>query len=157
MNNTIINIPRAVNEPVKNYSPGSTEKKSLKLMIEELSGKSVEIPVIIGGKEIFTGQTGKCVMPHDHGHVLGTYHKAGKKEIALAIQSALRASKEWAAMSYISRVAIFKKMADLLAGPYRDIVNASTMLGQSKNVCQAEINTACELIDFFNFNCMFLQ
>ncbi|MFQ6609766.1 MAG: aldehyde dehydrogenase family protein, partial [Fidelibacterota bacterium] len=157
MNNTIINIPKAVNEPVKTYSSGSTEKKSLKLMLEMLSSKSMEIPVIIGGKEIFTGQTGKCVMPHDHGHVLGTYHKAGKKEIDLAIQTALKASEEWAAMSYISRVSIFKKMADLLAGPYRDILNAATMLGQSKNVFQAEIDSACELIDFFNFNCMFLQ
>ncbi len=157
MNNTIINIPKAVNEPIKNYSPGSNEKISLKLKLEELAGNTVEIPVIIGGKEIFTGQTSNCVMPHDHAHVLGVYHKAGQAEIDLAIQTAMEASKEWASMPYISRVSIFKKMAELLAGPYRDILNAATMLGQSKNVYQAEIDSACELIDFFNFNAMFMQ
>ncbi|NQU67432.1 MAG: L-glutamate gamma-semialdehyde dehydrogenase [Candidatus Marinimicrobia bacterium] len=157
MNNTIINIPKAINEPIKNYSPGSNEKISLKLKLEELAGNTMEIPVIIGGKEIFTGQTSNCVMPHDHAHVLGVYHKAGQAEIDLAIQTAMEASKEWASMSYISRVSIFKKMAELLAGPYRDILNAATMLGQSKSVFQAEIDSACELIDFFNFNAMFMQ
>ncbi len=157
MNNTIINIPKAINEPVRNYAPGSAETVSLKSKLTEFACTTTEIPVIIGGKEIFTGQTEPCIMPHDHRHILGEYHKAGKAEVDQAVQAALNAAGDWAAMPYIARVAIFKKMAELLAGPYRDILNAATMLGQSKNVYQAEIDSACELIDFFNFNSMFMQ
>ncbi len=157
MNNTIINVPVAVNEPVKDYAPGSPERQSLKAKLIELSSGEIEIPIIIGGKEIKTGNTGVCVMPHDHQHVLARYHKAGAEEVNLAIASALKAADTWQKMPWTSRVAIFKKMAQLLAGPYRDILNAATMLNQSKNVFQAEIDSACELIDFFNFNAMYME
>ncbi len=147
-----IRVPYTKNEPVKMYAPGSPEKESLKKELEYLKGQKFEIPVIIGGKEIKTGNMGKCVMPHDHAHVLGEYHMAGEKEIAMAIESALEARKEWAEMPLQARVAIFRKAADLLAGPWRDRLNAATMLSQSKNAFQAEIDSAAELIDFWRYN-----
>ena len=150
-------IPKPINEPIRNYEPGSPEKASLKEKLAELSQKEIEIPLIIGGQEIRTGDTGKCIMPHNHGHVLATFHQAGEKEVTQAIESAQVAWKQWSTTPLQERAAIFLKMAELLTGPYRDIINAATMLNMSKNVFQAEIDAACELIDFWNFNCWFAQ
>ncbi len=147
-----IRVPYPKNEPVKMYAPGSPERESLKKELEYLKGAKFEIPIIIGGKEIKTDDMAKCVMPHDHAHVLGEYHKAGEKEIQMAIDSALEARKEWAEMPWQARVSIFRKAAELLAGPWRDRLNAATMLSQSKNAFQAEIDSAAELIDFWRFN-----
>ncbi|MBI45735.1 MAG: 1-pyrroline-5-carboxylate dehydrogenase [Candidatus Marinimicrobia bacterium] len=156
MNTLDFTIKEAVNEPIKDYLPGSAEKASLKDKLEELKSQTFDIPIIINGQEIRTGNTGNCVMPHDHQHILATYHKAGEKEIEMAINSALSTWKDWSFTPLKDRIAIFHKMADLLQGPYRDLINGSTMLGQSKNVFQAEIDAACELIDFLNFNCEYL-
>ena len=150
-------IPLPVNEPIMSYSPGSPEKESLKNKLEELKSTQVEIPLIITGEEIKTGTTGTCVMPHNHQHVLATYHKAGEKEVHLAIESALDAWNNWSSQSLEYRAGIFLKMAELLAGSYRDVINASTMLNMSKNAYQAEIDSACELIDFWNFNVHFAR
>ena len=150
-------IPDPTNEPIRSYAPGSPEREALKRKLEELKSTQVEIPLIIGGKEIKTGVTGTCVMPHNHKHVLATYHKAGEKEVKMAIESALDAWKEWSSQSLEYRAKIFLKMAKLLAGPYRDVINAATMLNMSKNAFQAEIDSACELIDFWNFNAWFAQ
>ena len=150
-------IPDPTNEPIRSYAPGSPEREALKRKLEELKSTQAEIPLIIGGKEIKTGVTGTCVMPHNHKHVLATYHKAGKKEVKMAIESALDAWKEWSSQSLEYRAKIFLKMAKLLAGPYRDVINAATMLNMSKNAFQAEIDSACELIDFWNFNAWFAQ
>ena len=151
------NIPKPINEPIRNYDPGSPEKASLKEKLAELSQKEIEIPLIIGGKEIRTGDTSKCVMPHNHGHVLATFHQASEKEVYQAIDSAQAAWKQWSTTPFNERAAIFLKMAELLTGPYRDIINAATMLNMSKNAFQAEVDAACELIDFWNFNCWFAQ
>ena len=156
MNELDFTIKEAVNEPIKDYLDNSPEKNSLKIKIKELKSKTFDIPIIINGKEIRTGDIGQCVMPHNHNHVLATYHKAGEEEVQMAIDSALNAWKTWSMKPLKHRLEIFHKMADLLQGPYRDLINASTMLGQSKNVFQAEIDAACELIDFFNFNCEYL-
>jgi len=145
-------VPLPPNEPVKNYAPGSVERTAIKSKLKELCSQQIEIPLIIDGKEVRTNETGICVMPHNHHAVLATYHKAGEKEVAMAIQAALKAQQKWAAMGWEERVSIFLKMADLLAGPWRQTINAATMLGQSKNVFQAEIDSACELADFFRFN-----
>ena len=148
---------KAVNEPIKSYSIGSNEKKTIKKQLNKMSHESIEIPIIIGGKEIKTGNMGKCIMPHNHQHVLAHYHKSSEYEINLAIDNLLETWKSWSNTSIDYRIGIFKKMAELLKGPHRDIINASTMLGQSKNIFQAEIDSACELIDFFNFNCEYLM
>jgi len=153
MANAFYTTPRPVNEPVLEYRPGSSERRQLKDRLAELAGEQIEIPLIIGGKEVRTGRLGKCVMPHDHAHVLATYHMAGPKEVQMAIDAAMAARKAWAAMGWQDRAAVFLKAADLLAGPWRATLNAATMLGQSKNVFQAEIDSACELADFFRFNC----
>ena len=150
-------VPVPINEPIKDYAPNSEEKKSLVAKINELSSMKVEIPIIIDGKEIKTGNTGNCVKPYDHAHILGTYHKAGKEEVKMAIESSLDAWNDWSKTSFEFRAKIFLKMAELLAGPYRDIINASTMLNMSKNAYQAEIDAACELIDFWNFNCYYAE
>jgi len=157
MSNSIYRVPPAVNEPVSSFAPGTPERASLQAKLKEMSSETVDIPIIISGKEIRTGDTGNCVMPHNHKHLLGTYHKAGEKEVQMAIEASLNARKAWSEMPWEARVAIFKKMASLLQGPFRDIINVATMLGQSKNAFQAEIDAACELIDFFNFNCEYLQ
>ncbi|MCP4421930.1 MAG: aldehyde dehydrogenase family protein, partial [Chloroflexi bacterium] len=114
--------------------------------------QKIEVPLIIGGEEVRTGNTAEMLIPHNHGHVLGTYHKAGAKEVNMAIEAALKARQEWADMPWEHRAAIFLKAADLLAGPWRSTINAATMLGQSKTAFQAEIDAACELIDFWKFN-----
>ncbi len=149
-------IREAVNEPIKEYRSNSPEKLSLKNKINELKSEVFDIPIIINGQEIRTGETGECVMPHNHKHVLAKYHKAGEKEVKMAIDNLLETWKTWSNTSLKNRIKIFQNMADLLQGPYRDLINASTMLGQSKNAFQAEIDSACELIDFFNFNCEYL-
>ena len=150
-------VPKPVNEVILNYAPGSPERAELQKVLEKMKSEVVEIPVIIGGKEIYTGDTATNVMPHNHAHVLATYHQAGSKEIADAIANSQEAWKTWSVLPWENRVAIFQRMAVLLAGPYRHILNAATMLGQSKNAYQAEIDSACELIDFFNFNAAYLQ
>lgn len=157
MSDKMAMVPPAVNEPILNYAPGSPERIELNETLIKMKSEVIEIPVIIGGKEIFTGNTATNVMPHNHKHVLAKYHMAGPEEIQLAIDTAREAWKSWSVMPWESRVAIFKRMAVLLAHPYGHILNAATMLGQSKNAYQAEIDAACELIDFFNFNAQYLQ
>ena len=152
MSNAYFKVPLPVNEPVKTYKPGSPEKEDLKKKLSELKSQKIEVPLIIGGEEVKTGNTAEMVIPHEHGHVLGVYHKAGEKEVNMAIEAALKARAEWAAMPWEHRAAIFLKMADLLAGSWRSTINAATMLGQSKVAHQAEIDSACELIDFWRFN-----
>lgn len=157
MPNNVVTVPIAENEPIKSYTPESPEKESLKQTINELKSQHIEIPLIIGGKEIKTGNTAACVMPHHHQYVLATYHLAGEEEVKTAVKASQEAWKTWSTTPWEHRVAIFKKMATLLTGPYRDLLNASTMLNVGKNVFQAEIDSACELIDFFNFNAEYAQ
>ncbi|MCF7808649.1 MAG: L-glutamate gamma-semialdehyde dehydrogenase [Candidatus Marinimicrobia bacterium] len=157
MSDKVVMVPQAVNEPILNYAPGSAERIELQETLKKMKSEVIEIPVIIGGEEIFTGETATNAMPHNHKHVLAKYHMAGPKEIERAIEVSQEAWKTWSVMSWESRVAIFKRMAVLLAHPYGHILNAATMLGQSKNAFQAEIDAACELIDFFNFNAQYLQ
>ncbi|MCY4233131.1 MAG: L-glutamate gamma-semialdehyde dehydrogenase [Bacteroidetes bacterium] len=152
MNNSKPIIPKAINEPVLDYAPGSSECASIKLKLKELKGTQTEIPAFIHGKAVHTGDLGEIRPPHEVAHLLGAVHKCGSKQVQQAIESALEARKTWSEMDFIDRASIFLKAADLLAGPWRDVLNASTMLGQSKNVFQAEIDAACELIDFFRFN-----
>ncbi len=152
MSNAYFKVPEPYNEPIMSYGPGSPEKLELKTKIAELKSQQLDIPLIVGGKEIRTGNTAELRVPHDHSVKLGVYHKAGTDEVKMAINASLEAAKEWAAMPWEHRVAIFLKAADLLAGPWRSTLNAATMLGQSKTVHQAEIDSACELIDFWRFN-----
>ena len=152
-----IDIPSAVNETVRNYVPGSLECISLKSKLAEMENESFDIPIIIGGKEIHTGNKGWCRKPHNHQDVLAEYHKAGAKEVHQAIDVAMNVWDFWSNTPLHERTAIFRRAAELLAGPWRDTINAATMLNQSKNVFQAEIDAACELIDFFNFNCQFAE
>jgi 1-pyrroline-5-carboxylate dehydrogenase len=155
--NGVIKIPCPVNEPVLVYAPGSPEKASLKAELKKMLGEEIEIPLIIGGKEVKTGNLADCRCPHDHNHVLGRYHKAGPDEITMAVDEANKAWKDWSEMDWVSRASIFLRAAELLATKYRDVVNASTMLGQSKTVHQAEIDAACELIDFYRYNPYYMQ
>ncbi len=155
--NGVIKIPHPTNEPVMIYAPGSPEKESLKAELKRMLGQEIEIPLIIGGKGVATGNFADCRCPHDHKHLLGRYHKAGPDEITMAVDAAEKAWKGWSEMDWISRTSIFLRAAELLATKYRDILNASTMLGQSKTVHQAEIDAACELIDFYRYNPYFMQ
>ena len=150
------NVPKAVNEPVRVYKPGSPEHKSLLDTYKKMYNETVDIPFYIGGKELKTGDTVSIHPPHEHKHIVGQYHKAEKKHILEAVEAALEARKKWAATPWQDRAAIFLKAAELLAGPFRDRINAATMIAQSKNVFQAEIDSACELIDFFRFNVQFM-
>ena len=152
MSNAITQVPAPRNEPIRNYAPGSAEKAALKAKLAEMSSQVIEIPLIIGGQEVRTGNLAECVMPHNHGHVLARYHQAGPEEVRAAAAAAEAAWREWSEMPWEARAAIFLKAADLLAGPWRDTLNAATMLNQSKSVFQAEIDSACELIDFWRFN-----
>lgn len=152
MNNSIITFPSPANEPVKAYLAGSPERVALEQELERQSNIVVDIPIIIGGKEIRTGDTGTVTCPHDHKHVLATYHKVGRKEIEMAVEAAMEAHKQWSRTPWTTRAAIVMKMAELLATKYRPILNAACMLGQSKNIYQAEIDSACETIDFFRYN-----
>lgn len=149
-------VPVAVNEPVKSYAPGSAERKEVSETYKKMYNSTVEVPLYINGKDIKTGNTATMSPPHDHKHVLGTYHKAEKKHIEEAISTALKARKKWAVMPWEQRAAIFLRAAELLAGPYRAKINAATMLAQSKTIHQAEIDAACELIDFLRFNVQFM-
>lgn len=155
MSHSGFRVPTPVNEPVRTYAPGSPERESLKLHLQKAA--KIEIPLVIGGKEVRTGTLRKVVMPHAHGEVLAEFHLAGAKELELAAKAALAAKAEWENLAWNERAAIFLKAADLLAGPWRDVLNAATMLGQSKNAFQAEIDAACELIDFLRFNAAFYQ
>src|SRR6202035_2913712 len=152
MSNAISPVPTPVNEPVRSYAPGSSERASLKQRLGQMLGEEIEIPLLIGGREVRTGDTARAVCPHDHGHVLATYHQAGAAEGAAAAAAAKEAWKEWSEMPWEERLSVFLRAADLLAGPWRDTVNGATMLNQSKTVFQAEIDSACELIDFWRFN-----
>ncbi len=155
MNNSIVNFPCPANEPVKSYLKGSPERIALDAELERQYNTEIEIPIIIGGKEIRTGNTGKVTCPHEHDHVLATYHKVSEKEVNMAIEAAMEAHKEWSRTDWTVRAAIVLKMAELLATKYRPIINAACMLGQSKNIYQAEIDSACETIDFFRYNVHF--
>jgi 1-pyrroline-5-carboxylate dehydrogenase len=152
MNNAIFNINEPKNEPVFTYIPGSVERKMLEEELILQSNQVVEIPLIIGGKEIRTGNTGKVVMPSDHSHLLATYHLAGEKEVTLAINSSLDAKCEWMNLAWMERAAIMAKAAELISKKYRYRLNAATMLGQGKNAFQAEIDSACEVIDYLRYN-----
>ena len=156
MSNAYFKVQQPLNEPVKTYKPGSPEREELKRKLSELRSQRIEVSLIIGGEEVKTGNMEEMRIPHNHNHILGVYHKAGKKEVEAAIDAALKARKEWAELPWEQRVSVFLKAADLLAGSWRSTLNAATMLGQSKVVHQAEIDSACELIDFYRFNCYFM-
>ncbi len=149
-------VPVAKNEPVKSYAPGSPEKLELKKAIAEARSKQLDIPMYIGGKEIRTGKTKKISPPHDHAHILGHFHEGSAEHVEQAIQAALAAKNHWANLPWEQRASIFLKAAELIAGPYRAKLNAATMLGQSKNAYQAEIDSACEIIDFLRFNVQYM-
>jgi 1-pyrroline-5-carboxylate dehydrogenase len=157
MSLAISRVPVPVNEPVLAYAPGTPERARLQAMLARMSGERTEMPLVIDGKDVRTGRLGQSVMPHRHAHVLGDFHQGGAAEARAAIDAALRAQHGWAALPWEARAAVFLKAADLLAGPYRDVLNAATMLGQSKTCHQAEIDSACELIDFFRFNVAFYE
>jgi 1-pyrroline-5-carboxylate dehydrogenase len=152
MSNAFFHVPTPVNEPVRPYGPGSPDRAALKRRLDEMLGEQVEIPLVIGGREVRTGNTAQAVCPHDHGHVLATYHQAGAKEVEEAARAAREAWHAWSETPWEERAAVFLRAADLLAGPWRATSNAATMLNQSKTVFQAEIDAACELIDFWRFN-----
>ena len=157
MNNAIIQPPRPVNEPVLDYAPGSPERAALETTLAEAAAREIEVPLVIGGERVFTGRTGDMIMPHDHGHRLGSYHKAGPDEVRRAIDAAVAAQKDWQRLRWEERAAIFLKAAELLAVKYRAQMNAGSMLNGGKTVFQAEIDAACELIDFLRFNVAYAQ
>ncbi|CAM3800406.1 L-glutamate gamma-semialdehyde dehydrogenase [Flavobacterium cucumis] len=150
------NVPKAVNEPVKSYAPGSPERAKVAETYKTMWNAQVEVPLYIGSEEIKTGNTKKMSAPHDHQHIVGVYHQADKALVEKAITEALEARKKWAAMAWENRAGIFLKAAELLAGPYRAKINAATMIAQSKTIHQAEIDSACELIDFLRYNVEFM-
>lgn len=149
-------VPRAKNEVVKSYAPGSAERKELQAALREARAEERDVPMYIGGQEVRTGNKVRMSPPHDHGHTLGHFHQGDASHVKEAIEAALKARANWAAMAWEQRAAIFLKAADLIAGPYRARLNAATMLGQSKNAYQAEIDSACEFIDFLRFNVQFM-
>ncbi|KQB38987.1 Delta-1-pyrroline-5-carboxylate dehydrogenase, group 1 [Flavobacterium daejeonense] len=150
------NVPKAVNEPVKNYAPNSPEKAAVLAAYKKMWNEKTDVPLYIGSEEIRTGNTRNITPPHDHKHIVGTYHLAEKSHIEKAISNALASKTAWANMAWEQRTAIFLKAAELIAGPYRARINAATMIGQSKNIHQAEIDASCELIDFLRFNVEFM-
>lgn len=152
MNNALFQFAHPANEPVKEYRPGSPERDALVKELEKQSNEVVEIPIIIGGKEVRTGDMGEVVMPHNHKHVVAKYHKVSEKEVNMAIEAAMKAKKDWENTPWVERASIMAKIGQLLATKYRARINAACMLGQSKNAFQAEIDSACETIDFFRFN-----
>tara|TARA_B100001123_G_scaffold305738_1_gene341544 strand:+ start:287 stop:1918 length:1632 start_codon:yes stop_codon:yes gene_type:complete len=152
MKNTFLEIPIPVNEPVKEYKPGSSEKKELKKELSNLKNNEVDIPMYIGNREVRTENKIRISPPHDHSHTLGYYNQGDKSHVEMAIDAAMNAKEKWNDIGPIKRANIFLKAAELIAGPYRAKINAATMLGQSKNIFQAEIDAACELIDFLRFN-----
>ncbi len=152
-----VKVPPPVNEPVLSYAPGTPERAALKARLDEMASEIIEIPLLIGGEEIRTGDTLDVVMPHDHGHVLAKAHKAGPAEVKKAVAAAMDAHHDWSRMRWEDRAAVFLTAAELLAGPWRQTLNASTMLGQSKTAHQAEIDAACEMIDFLRINVHFAE
>src|SRR5215475_5367565 len=145
-------VPPPVNEPFHAYAPSSAERASLKSRLDRMAGEKADIPLFIGGKEVKTGSCGRAVMPHDHAHVLGEYHKASEQHVQQAIAAARAAQQEWSGWSFGDRASVILKAAELLTTSWRDTINAATMLGQSKTAFQAEIDSACEIIDFWRFN-----
>jgi 1-pyrroline-5-carboxylate dehydrogenase len=150
-------VPPPVNESVKSYAPGSPERKELKARLKSMADERIEVPLVIGGKEVQTGELTQATMPHDHAHVLADWHKASKAHVTMAIEAARKAQHEWANWPWEDRAAVFLRAAELLSTTWRATLNAATMLGQSKTAYQAEIDSACELIDFFRFNVAFAQ
>ena len=157
MSNAVFKIEKPKNEPVLSYAPGTKEREELKARLVELRTQEIEIPLIIGGKEVRTGKLGMCIIPHNKEVVIGRYHMAGEKEVNDAIEAALAARHDWESMPWEHRASIFLKAAEMLAGPCRSTINAATMLCQSKTAYQAEIDSACELIDMLKFNAYFLN
>ena len=152
MQNALSTPPEPTNEPVLSYAPGSPERAAIRAELKRLRNTTVEIPAYIGGEAMYPGNATSVRVPHDHQHELGTVHQSGADEVEQAIEAAAEAKAEWAAMDWTDRAAVFLRAADLIAGPWRHTLNAATMLGQGKNVYQAEIDAACELIDFLRFN-----
>jgi len=157
MDEALFSLSEPENEPLRSYGPGSVHKARLKTRLGELAGQELEIPLVIGGREVRTGRTAECVMPHDHGHVLARYHLAGRAEVDAAVRAADEGHREWSRLPWPERVSIFLKAGELLSGPWRDTLNAASMLGLSKTVYEAEIDAACELVDFFRFNAHFVD
>ncbi len=155
--NTIFQVPKPLNEPMMDYAPGSRERKELKARLAELKGQVIDIPLIIGGKEIRTGKTADIIIPHEHKCVIGRFHKAGPKEVEMAIRAAAAARAVWCRMPWHARASIFLKAGELLSSTWRQTLNAATMLGQSKSPYQAEIESACELVDFYRFNTFYAE
>ncbi len=156
MSNGFFNVPAPINEPILSYGPGTKERATIKKALEDARAKQVDIPMFIGSEEVRTGNTKPLSPPHDHQHILGHFHEGDASHVEQAIAAAMAAKADWEALSWEHRASIFLKAADLLAGPYRATINAATMLGQSKNVFQAEIDSACELIDFLRYNVYFM-
>ncbi|PCH93013.1 MAG: 1-pyrroline-5-carboxylate dehydrogenase, partial [Bacteroidetes bacterium] len=152
MSKGFFKVPTPVNEPVLSYGPGTKERTELKEMIDKFRSEEIEIPMWIGGKDVKSGNLVPMSPPHDHKHILGHYHQGDESHINQAIDAAMAAKEDWINLPWEHRASIFLKAADLLAGPYRQKINAATMLGQSKNAFQAEIDAACEFIDFLKFN-----
>lgn len=157
MNNAQFYYDRPVNEPINPYAENSPDRLALEKEIARQSSTVIDIPLVIGGREVRTGKTGTVVMPHNHRHVLATYHMAGEKEVRMAIEAALNAHKQWAVMSWVERVSITLKIAELLSKKYRYLINAATMVGQGKNAYQSEIDAVCETIDFIRFNAHYVS
>jgi 1-pyrroline-5-carboxylate dehydrogenase len=152
----IFRVPTPTNEPIRDYAPGSPERASLQIRLEQMRNERAEIPLVIGGEDVTTGTLREAVMPHDKDHVLADVHQGGPKEVERAIEAAAEAWEDWHRVPWEERAAVFLRAAELLAGPWRDTLNAATMLGQSKTAHQAEIDAACELIDFWRFNALFM-
>ncbi len=157
MPNGVVQIPPPINEPNLTYGPGTPERSELQNRLQGMLAEQIEIPLIIGGEEVRTGRTATAVCPHDHGHVLATYHQAGAEEVERAVAASQAAWHEWSEMDWEARSAILLKAADLLAGPWRQTLNAATMLNQSKSCFQAEIDAAAEMVDFWRFNPYFMS
>ncbi|MDD7886634.1 L-glutamate gamma-semialdehyde dehydrogenase [Flavivirga sp. 57AJ16] len=156
MGKGFFNVPIAINEPVKSYAPGSPEREAVLKAYKEMFNSKIDVPLYINGKDVETGNTRTISPPHDHKHIVGTYHLAEKSHVDSAISTALEARKNWSQMPWEQRAGIFLKAAELIAGPYRAKINAATMIAQSKTIHQAEIDSACELIDFLRFNVQFM-
>jgi len=157
MNNSLFTFDYPVNEAVKSYAPGSRDRKDLAAELDSMASDIMEIPLIIGGKEIRTGDIDEITMPHDHRHVIARYHKAGEKEVLMAIDAANKAHKDWERLSWFERASITLKVAELISKKYRTRINAATMLGQGKSAFQAEIDAACETTDFLRFNAHYVS
>src|SRR5699024_447650 len=156
MANAYFEIREPKNEPVNSYAPGTPERNQLEKELEQLKSQQIEIPAIIGGKEVKSGNTADVSIPHNHKHKLASVHLCGKKEVDMAVETALEARKQWAELPWEDRAAVFLKAADLLSGPWRYKMNAATMLGQSKTAYQSEIDAVAELADFFRLNAYYL-